>query len=198
MKFRIKHETPLFQYGTFIPLCVPAAALLIYVFLGLNVNDNFIPTMVLIGISAVSIAAELLFIILFFGEKIWGSKIIVQSDHLDIRLFLRRKKIHFDNINDVKYTHYEVTDSDGERRSHSTNLFVRYNAHLSRTWVRSRLIIYLSSGKKLSINDDAPGYEKKRKLWITEPDVDPDEDVKLYQAYKCYLAAARQYFIAQQ
>ncbi|MBP5378093.1 MAG: hypothetical protein J6Y64_00955 [Ruminococcus sp.] len=198
MKFRINHETPLFHYGVTIPLIVPVVALLLYLFFELNVND-FGPTMVLAGITALSCVIELLSIILFFGEKIWGGKIIVENDRLDIRLFLRRKKIRFDKIDDVKYTHYEITENHGsERRRHSRNIFVRYHADDVTIRVRAKLIIYLSSGKKFILNDDASGYAKKRKLWITEPDLDPDEDVRLYQAYQCYLSASRQYWLNQQ
>ncbi len=193
MKFRINHETRAFHHGTIIPLIAAAAALVIFIFLGFDIS-YYTPTMVLVGIEVLCSAAELIFIVLYIGEKIWGTKIIVESDCLDIRMFLRRKKLPYSKIDDVKYTHYEDSDTLGEHKRHSSNIFVRYRARKRRVWIRSKLIIYLSSGKKLILNDDAADYAKRRKLWITEPNLDPDENVKLYQAYKCCLAASHQYW----
>lgn len=193
MKFRIRHETQLFQSGIVIPWFAAIAAVLLFVLLEFTI-ENTLVTMILIGILALCAVAEIVFVLLFAAEKIWGAKIIVESDHLDIRMFLRRRKLLFDDIEDVKYRHYECGSSNRELKQRSNSLLTKYFVDDEVIRIRSKLTFYLASGRTLTLNDDAPGYEQKRRLWITEPDLDPDEDVKLYQAYLCYRSACRQYY----
>jgi hypothetical protein len=193
MKFRISHETSAFYYGVIIPWVVFVGTLLLFVFFGFTVKDK-IPTYILVGITVLCVLSELLFALLSIGEKLFGAKIIVEGDHIYVKMFMRHKKIYYDQIADVKYTHYEYYDSSSERQRHSDNLFARYRARDPRKGVRAKLIIYPEMGKPFILNDKAPGYERKRKLWTIDPNIDPDENVKLYQAYKCYCAASSNYW----
>jgi membrane-bound ClpP family serine protease len=193
MKFKIRHESRVFSLGICIPWLVAIAAFLIFVFLGFNIK-NVTATIILIRISALCCVAEILFIILFLTEKIFGAKIIIENDHVAVKMLLRRRKLYFDMIDHVKYTHYEIIKSQRLRYKNSKQLFERYIDMNGRKTVRSELNFHLITGKVFSLNDDATGYEYKRKLWITNPEIDPDEDVKLYQAYQCYCHSYRQYY----
>lgn len=192
MKFRIKHETPLFSYGIYIPWFVAIAALLLFVFLGFTIKDKY-PTIIFAGIIALCIAVDIIFILLFFTEKIIGTKIIIEADHVKIKTLFRRRKIFYDNIADVKYTHYECSSSNRYRKSRSSSLLYKLTEDDENVRIRSQLIFYPVLGKVITLNDEATDYKRKREKWITEPALDPDEDVKLYQAYRCYCSAYRQY-----
>ena len=192
MEFRIKHVTGLFYRGIVIPFIAAIAAIIIYLCLGFNITDQP-ATIILLGIFAVCAAVTLIFIILHFTERLFGAKITVGSDHVDIRMLLRHKRFYFYEIEDAKYTHYECTSDNRDAKQRSKSLIFKYTASDENTHARSRLTFYLVSGSTFSLNDEATGYESKRRRWITDPGLDPDEDVKLYQAYKCYCYACRQY-----
>ena len=185
MKFRIKHKTTLFYYGIIAPWIIAAATLIIFIALGFTIED-VTPTYVLFAIVTLCIAAELIFALLHIIEGFFGAKITVESDRIKVKMLLRRKNISFDDIENVKYRHcYDVEEDQ-------TPLFqTRFSPAEHHGRVRSKLIFYLSSGKKLILTDDARSYQKKQRHWTAYPDRDPDEDIKLYQAYKCYCAAAR-------
>lgn len=195
MKFRIDHKSKFIGRGIHFPWIAEIVILAVYLILGANVKD-VTETLILIYITAILGIIQIAFILLFIGEKIFGTKIIVGTDNVDVRTLLRGRKIYFDEIDDMKYTHYECSESTGERPRHFKYLFVRYTAPEERTWVRAELIFYLSSGRTIRLNGSAPGYEQKRKLWITEPDLDPDEDVPLYKAYLCCRSARRQFYLS--
>ena len=192
MKFRIKHATSTFYYGILIPWLVVIAALLLFVFLGFTIKDKY-PTIIFGGIIALCIAVDIIFIFLFFVEKIIGAKIIIEADHVKIHTLFRRRKLYYDNIADLKYTHYECSKSNVYRKQRSDSLLYKLMKGDENVWVRSMLIFYPVLGKVITLNDEATNYDRKRKRWITEPDLDPDEDVKLYQAYRCCRSAFRQY-----
>ena len=192
MKFRIKHATPAFYYGIIIPWLIAIAVFLLFIFLGFTIKDKY-PTIISGGILALCIAVDIIFVFLYATEKILGAKIIIEADHVKINQLFRRRKIYYDNIADVKYTHYECSKSNSYRKDRSKSLLYKILKDDEDVWVRSQLIIYPILGKVITLNDEATSYEWKRKRWITEPDLDPDEDVKLYQAYRCYKSAYRQY-----
>ncbi|MBR6967766.1 MAG: hypothetical protein IKH78_04450 [Ruminococcus sp.] len=194
MKFRINHETKLFLYGIIAPWIAATVAVAVYLLLDYNVTYER-PTLIMIGLSAVLAVIEIIFIILFLAEKFFGAKIIIEKDYVKIRMLLRRRKFHFYEIADAKYSHYY---DGGDNNNDSGGGLFRYviprDDYPSRPpRVRARLTFYLESGRTFSLNDDAYRYAAKQKLWITDPDIDPDEDVKLYQAYQCYCAACRDY-----
>ena len=85
---------------------------------------------------------------------------------------------NFNDIVDLRYSHY-YDDEHANECHDSRSLGPR---------LRSQLVFTLVSGKCFKLNDNAKGYEAKRKLWITHPEIDPDEDIKLYQAYRCNLS----------
>ncbi|MCR5600439.1 MAG: hypothetical protein K6G33_06855 [Ruminococcus sp.] len=192
MKFRIKHTTPALCYGTIIPWFIAIAALLLFVFLDFTINDKY-PTIIFGGILALCLVVDTVFVLLLAIEKIFGTKIIVEADHIKIHTLLRRRKIYYDNISDVKYSHYECSKSRKYRKDRSSSLLYKLFQDDEDVWIRAQLTIYPVLGKVIELNDDAANYEQKRKRWITDPHLDPDEDVKLYQAYLCYKSAYRQY-----
>ena len=192
MKFRIRHETRAFLYGIIIPWGVAAAALLLFIFFGFTVFDE-LPAKIFLGILILCGAAEIIFILLYITEKIFGTKLIIESDHIKVKMLLRHRKISFDDIADVKYRHYY--DRTEEKNNPYSIFTQRADAEFQTVpKIRSQIIFYLLSGKVFKLNDNATNYEWKRGLWITNPEVDPDEDVKLYQAYQCYRSAWHRYY----
>lgn len=192
MKFKIKHTSPALCYGIIIPWYVSIAALLLFVFLGFTIKDKY-PTIIFGGIIALSLVIEIIYVFLFAIEKIFGAKIIVEADHVKIHMLLRCQKIYYDNISDVKYSHYECSKSHKYRKNRSRSLFYKMFEDDEDVWIRAQLTFYPVLGKVIELNDEATNYEQKRKRWITDPDLDPDEDVKLYQAYRCYKSAYNRY-----
>ncbi|MCR4795985.1 MAG: hypothetical protein K5898_12620 [Ruminococcus sp.] len=199
MKFKIHHRTKALYLGVVIPWIVSICAFLLFIFLGFNIHDT-LPTKILIGILALCAAVEIFFLILYTAERISGATIIIENDHIDIRTIMRFRRFYFDMIADTKYTHYDEGTDSSSRRSHRKYRYSQqwYNNNHSHTTVRAKLIFYLTTDKVFIINDDATGYVKKQKKWITDPHLDPDEDVKLYQAYKCLCSAFRHYYNSQQ
>lgn len=191
MEFKIKHRTRLFRYGVTVPWIFFLLAFLAYIFFGLSIKDTY-AFMVLIGLFILCAVTEIVFIVLYVLDRIYGGKIVIESDHVDIRLLFRHKKLLFDDISDAKYSHYY--DEREEKRSLLSMALDSHHYYRPEMYVRSQLYFYLVSGKVLTLNDVALGYRKKRERWITNPGVDPDEDVKLYQAYQCYCSASRRYF----
>ncbi len=193
MKFKIRHETRAFLYGIIIPWGVAAAVLLLYVFFGFTVFDE-LPAKILLGILILCGAVEIISILLYIAEKILGTKIVIESDHIKVRMLLRCKKIHFDDIADAKYRHYY------DRTEEKNNPYSIMTQHADEDYfrtvpkIRSQVIFYLLSGKVFRLNDVATNYKWKRNLWITDPEIDPDGDVKLYQAYLCYRSAWHKYY----
>lgn len=196
MKFSIRHYSGIFDMGTIIPLVAALIVFLLYVFFGLNITD-VMPTIVLMRFLAVCGIVEVLFIILRIAEFIYGARVIVEEDHLDVKMLLRRRRLYYAEIQDAKYGHYEVIRNNRGRKERSDSLLYKIFADDEKKEVRAELTFFLASGKKFRLNDNATNYVWKQKKWITDPDLDPDEDVKLYQAYKCYLHACRQFLTRQ-
>lgn len=136
---------------------------------------------------AIFIPIEILFIVLFVSEQIYGARIIIESDHIDVRMVLRRKRLCFHEIADAEYSHYFDPKEDD---SHFISPDVGYSFGPQ---LRSQLVFYLNSGKVFILNDQARGYEEKRKRAMVDPRIDPDENIRLYQAYQCYRSAAELY-----
>ena len=193
MEFRINHITNFLRRGIIISACVFAAALLIFLIMGITA-ESAAPVLILGGIFILCAAAEVIFVLLYLLERIFGTKVIINDDHVRIKMLLRRKTLRFDEIADTKYTHYECTRDNTERKQRSDSLLYKYAAADKKVRMRSRLIFYLDSGRAFSLNDDATNYKRKQKQWMTNPGIDPDEDVSLYQAYQCYLHACRQFY----
>ena len=108
-------------------------------------------------------------------------------------MLLRHRKISFDDIADAKYRHYY--DRTEEKNNPYSILTQCADADFRAVpKIRSQIIFYLLSGKVFKLNDKATNYEWKRGLWITNPEIDPDEDIKLYQAYLCYRSAWHRYY----
>ena len=201
MEFRIKHETPLFFFGIIFPLILLVAALLLAAALGITLQ-NEVAAMAAIGLLLFSSALEILFIILYVTEKICGAKIIVGTDRVILRMLLRRRVLPFCKIEETKYSHYEGTEQSAvhshedryyetSNYSHFTDYFYHRMTH--RQVVRAQLDFYLTSGKCISLNDDASSYRKLRERAKVDLRIDPDENVRLYQAYKCYCSARDHY-----
>lgn len=196
MKFSIRHFSGMFDLGTIIPLAAALLAFLFYVFFGFNISA-FMPTVILMRFLAVCGIVEVLFIVLRIAEFIYGARIIIEEDHLDVKMLLRRRRLFYAEIEDAKYGHYEVSRDNRGRKERSDSLLYKIFADDEEKEVRAELTFFLASGKKFRLNDNATNYVWKQKKWITDPDLDPDEDVKLYQAYKCYLHACRQFLSRQ-
>ena len=193
MKFRIKHFSRIFDLGRAVPLIIAMVAVALYLLLEFNITYEA-PTKFVLRLLAVCAIVEILFIVLRITEAVSGAKIIIEDDHVYVKMLLRRRKIYFDEIADTKYRHYETTRDNRGRKQRSGSLLYKLTASDEKTEVRSELTFYLLTGKPFSLNDEATNYEWKRRKWITDPDLDPDEDVKLYQAYKCYCHSYRKYY----
>lgn len=193
MKFKIKHRTPCFEWGIRIPWFVAPVLLIAAVYFDFTLDEQ---PWFFFGLFILFALTEILFVILYAAECITGAKVIVEDDCLDIRMFLRRKKIWFDDIDDAKFSHYnEYVDLKGhslrgERREDS--LFSSRHTPVIKRY-RSRLDITLTSGKVITLNDAAPGYAKKYKLARVDFRVNADEDIELYKAYQCYRSARYPY-----
>ena len=185
MKFKVRHTTKLlFRYKDYL-LLVPFALMILFVIFGFTTQDT-IPTYILFGLIVFFIAAFLILQILYFIELFCGAKIIINSDSVELRMLLRRKKIRFTEIEEVKYTHDEELVRSHRGRHGGPNRR-RYYV------IRPKLTFYLTSGKSVCINDKGAGYLEKRDLAKVDPTVNPDEDITLYQAYQCYCAAVDEY-----
>ena len=185
MKFKVRHTTKLFfRYKDYL-LLVPFALLNLFVTFGFSIQDT-IPTYILFGLIVFCIAAFFILLILYIIELFCGAKIIIESDSVEIRMLLRRKKIRFTEIEEVKYTHDEelVRSHRGRHGGpHRRNYFV----------IRPQLTFFLTSGKSVCVNDKGTGYLEMRDRAKVDPTVNPDEDITLYQAYQCYCAAVDEY-----
>lgn len=193
MKFRIKHFSRIFDVGIAVPWIVAIVAVALYFFLEFNITYEA-PTKFVVRLLAVCGIVEILFIVLRIAESICGAKIIIEDDHVYVKMLLRRRKLYFDEIADTKYRHYEATRDNRGRKQRSGSLLYKLTASDEKTQVRSELTFYLLTGNPFRLNDEATNYEWKQKKWITDPGLDPDEDVKLYQAYKCYCHSYRRYY----
>ena len=204
MEFKIRHETPLFFLGIVFPLVLLLAALLLMGAVGLTLQKET-AAMIFLGLLIFAIAAEVIFIFLYVLEKIFGAKIIIYTDHVELRMLLRRKKLFFYDIEQTKYTHYEGKRSSYGRRedlyyetsnySHTRDFL--YHKMRSGSIVRAQLAFYLTSGKAVILNDDAKSYRKMRERAKVDLSIDPDADVRLYQAYQCYCSARDRYAVEQ-
>ena len=204
MEFKIRHETPLFFWGIVLPLVLLLAALLLMVAVGLTLQ-NETAAMFFLGLLVLASAAEVLFILLYITEKLCGAKIIINTDHVELRMLLRRRKLWFYDIEQTRYTHYEGERSSYGRRedlyyetsnySHTKDYL--YHKMRSGSTVRAQLAFYLTSGRAVILNDDAKAYRKMRERAKVDLSIDPDADVRLYQAYQCYCSARDRYAIGQ-
>ncbi|MCR4760573.1 MAG: hypothetical protein K5705_09965 [Oscillospiraceae bacterium] len=185
MRFKVRHTTKLFfRYKDYL-LLVPFALLNLFVAFGFSIQDT-IPTYILFGLIVFCIAAFFILLILYIIELFCGAKIIIESDSVEIRMLLRRKKIRFTEIEEVKYTHDEELVRS-HRGRHSGPYRRRYYE------LRAKLTFFLTSGKSVCVNDKGTGYLEKRDRAKVDPSVNPDEDITLYQAYQCYCAAVDEY-----
>lgn len=125
MKFRIKHISSLYNWGIALPWIVILAALALFLFLGLDVTFVF-PTLVLIRLAAVCGIAEVIFIFLYIAERIYGARLIINEDHIVIKTLHRHRKLYYAEIEDAKYSHYECTRSNRERKERSGSLLYKY------------------------------------------------------------------------
>lgn len=203
MEFKIRHQTPLFFFGIIFPLVLLVAALLLAVALGITIQ-NETAAMIGIGLIVFSAAAEILFIILYVTEVIFGAKIIIWTDHVELRMLLRRKKLYFYDIEQAKYSHFETgrnaygrEDLYYETSNYSHTRDFLYHKMRKRHDVSAMLEFYLTSGKVVTLTDDARSYARKREHAKVDLSLDPDADVKLYQAYQCYCSARDKYALAQ-
>ena len=106
MKFKVRHTTKLFfRYKDYL-LLVPFALLYLIVTFDFSFDDT-IPTYIFFGLILFCIAAFFILLILYIIELFCSAKIIIESDSVEIRMLLRRKKILFTEIEEVKYTHDE-------------------------------------------------------------------------------------------
>lgn len=188
MKFKIKHRTPLFKWGiTVTGIAAPVIFVIAVLCFGITFPDN---PWFFCGLFILWALTEIIFIILRIAEQFLGAKIIVENDFFDIRMVLRRKKIWFNDIDDVKFSHYnEYINVKGHtaRRDPLKELFYSIKSPSpATTRYRSRLDITLTSGKTITLNDAAPGYARKHKLARVDFRVNADEDIELYKAYQCY------------
>ena len=182
MKFRIKHESKLFHYGIIVPWIAALTAIIIFIALGFTIEDKTAALVLLCVLILCSISV-VIFTVLFIIQMIFGTTITIQNDLVDIRILFRHKRLYFANIVKTKYTHYY----DNENANDGSDIYTLGPR------LRSKLIFTLDSGKHLILNDKATGYKSKRNLWITNPEIDPDEDVKLYQAYRCFCSLYNRY-----
>ncbi|MBQ6039195.1 MAG: hypothetical protein IJL32_00205 [Oscillospiraceae bacterium] len=201
MEFKIKHISAYFSVAFVLPWIVFLIVLGFYLFFGITVQNDT-AAIIMIGVILFCAAAELLTVILYIINLICGAKIIVESDHLDIRMPLRRRKIHFYDIEEVRYSHTETTESlpyHSSQHHHSLGgkyAHYFYNKRRHYQVCRAILDIWLTSGKCITLSDAATGYAQKRKRAMVDPSVNPDADVRLYQAYQCYCSAVDQYAVS--
>ncbi len=195
MKFHIRHQSPIFFFMMVFPAIVMTMILLFYVTFGIAITDSLGAVYFFMGAFIFCAAVEIISIILYLIDFFYGANIIVGSDFVDIRLFLRRKKVHFTEIMDVSYSHDEYDYSKHNR--HHANPLGQY--FYAKRWRRHKLMaqldFHLTSGKRITLTEAARGYAEGRKRAMVDPTVNPDENVRLYQAYQCYCSAVDQYSI---
>ena len=202
MEFQIRHTTPFFTLGMILPGMLFVIVLFLYIALDIAVTDSLLAAEIFLGVLIFCMAAEVFFIVLFLIELVCGAKIIIGSDHVEIRMLLRRRKIHFYDIEEVRYSHsgsIQKPRYHSPRRHHSlAGMYGHY--YYQRKWQRQKITaqldFYLTSGKCITLTDNATGYAQKRERAKVDPSVDPDENVRLYQAYQCYRSAVDQYAVS--
>ena len=188
MEFKIKHDTKWIHYGIAVPWIVLIAAFVIsMIFFGYDMSNES-KAILFLNILVCCAPFEILSILLFAAEKIYGARIIIRQDHVEIRMVLRHKRISFDEIETAKYSHYYTRKKDAPSLLATPDYNITLEPEL-----RSQLIFYLNSGKIFRLNDKAAGYEERQKRAQVDMKFNPDETIRLYQAYQCYRSAADQY-----
>lgn len=187
MEFKVDHITQLFYRYRDYFLLVPFGLLFLFIAFGFSIED-YIPTVICFGLISLCILIFLLMLFLHLIEILTGAKIIIGSDHVEIRKLLRpRKKIPFTEIEEVRYTH--ETEQVHTRRGGKSGR----RRWRTRYTIRPQLAFFLTSGKCVCLNDSPGRYLAERERAKVDPNVDPDEDIRLYQAYQCYRAAVDEY-----
>ena len=189
MKFKVRHISKLFRPRVaplllYIPMMT--GGILAIAGMGSAMEDHVQRVMFLFVLFIVLLVLSVIYLFLFILERIIGAKIIINSDSVEIRKMLRRKKIRFTEIEEAKYTHDEELVRS-HRGRHSGPYRRRYYE------LRAQLTFFLTSGKSVCVNDKGTGYLEKRDRAKVDPSVNPDEDITLYQAYQCYCAAVDEY-----
>lgn len=192
MEFKIKHQTKAFHSGAVIPIYViiVSAFFMAVALSGLLSDNNFLILKIFGVFWGIQLLVSAVFTVLNIAEMVHGTKISVESDHIGLKMFLRHRTIPFSEIEGVDFSHDEF-----RKRRHTRSRYSRHSHH--RVFYRARLDILLYSGKKITLNDDAPGYAGKLRESVAAAnqriEMDPNEGVHLYQAYQCYLSARRAY-----
>lgn len=200
MEFQIRHLSLVFYAGILIPWAVVFVTVLLLVSVGLTL-ENLTVLYVFAGILALCGIAEIIFILLYLLEVLFGAKIIIGEEYVEIRKLLCRRRIYFREIAEVKYSHQDTDETHTFRTAkyshlrHSQYSYYFYRKMVSRRGVRALLDFYLTSGRCISLNDNAKSYMKMRDRAKVDMRVNPDEHVRLYQAYQCYCSAMDRYAV---
>lgn len=183
MEFKIQHVTKMFKWGINIPVYALLIMLVLFISFGFTI-ENYVAFMIFLSIAALEFLIMVIFAILSFMESIFGSKIIIHEDHVEIRLILRRKKIYYKHIEEGKYSHYSYIIRNHRRQYYAPG----------REVIRAQLAFYLTSGKVIIVNDDADSYQRMKHSAMVRYDIDPDENVNLYKAYQCFRSSYDHYW----
>lgn len=198
MEFRIRHTSNLFRFSILLPWAVLFAGAALFGILNLFLKDDVQRAEVFLVLLLLCIGLDVIYLVLFFLEKIVGAKITVAQDHIVIRKMLRRhRKIYFIDIRNARYSYYDTVINShylttGNAGAPSEMLRSRRPVNRPPEAV-ARLEFELVSGSRISLNDHAASYNRMRNRAKADPSIDPNADVKLYQAYQYYCAAVDAY-----
>ena len=198
MEFRIKHTSRIFFLGPFAVFVIVIGMGLMGSIITLFLPDDEMRGEILLVFFIAAFALDVIYLFLFFLEKIVGAKLIINHDHIIIRKMLRhRRKIFFVDIANAKYSHLDtnsntrypapVHDGAPSERMRAQRPAKR------QTEAIAQLVFETVSGERFRLIDYAKSYNQMRERAMVDPSVDPDADVLLYQAYQCYCAAVDQY-----
>ena len=92
MEFRIRHTSNLFRFSILLPWVVFFAGAALFGILNLFLKNDQQRAEVFLVLLLLCIGLDVLYLVLFFLEKLVGAKIMIAQDHIVIRKMLRRHR----------------------------------------------------------------------------------------------------------
>ena len=157
MSYRIKHETFFFIFVCLISILLGFGLFFWYIFID---EVDKIPYGIIVVLSGIATVAA----ILYFVERIMGTKIVFKDNCMVIYYLFRIKKIPLSNIFNVNIEEYKRY----RRKPYPHHDY------------RMRMVISVLKGSDIKLTDDASVFNGSLLL---QKERRPKEEVALYQVY---------------
>ena len=160
MSYRIKHETFFFIFVCLISILLGFGLFFWYIFID---EVDKIPYGIIVLLSGIATVAA----ILYFVERIMGTKIVFKDNCMVIYYLFRIKKIPLNEIFNANIEQY---------KRYRRRPYPHYD-------YRMRMVINVLSGKDIKLTDDAAKDKSFLRFFSFDNERCPDEEVPLYQVY---------------